>query len=78
MDRYLATYDENPQRRIDVLDRSVFNVGVSFKLGRHATLAVTANNILDDPQRRVHHVTGDRLTTIYNGPFVTVGLNGKF
>ncbi|OAM88033.1 hypothetical protein AW736_21225 [Termitidicoccus mucosus] len=78
MDRYLGTYDTKPQRRIDVLDRSVFNVGVSYKLGRYATLSVTANNILDEPQRRVHHVTGDLLTTTYNGPFVTVGLNGRF
>jgi TonB-dependent receptor len=78
MDRYLATYDSNPQRRVDVLERSLLNVGVSFKLGRHATLAVTANNILDAPQRQAHHVTGHRLTTIYNGPFVTVGLNGRF
>jgi TonB-dependent receptor len=78
MDRYLDTYDGNPQRRIDTLERNIFNVGVSLKLGRYATLAVTASNILDEPQRRVHHVTGDQLRTIYNSPFVTVGLSGRF
>ncbi len=78
MDRYLATYDVNPQRRISVLKRSVFNVGASIKLGRFATLSATASNILDEPQRRVHHVSGARLSTTYNGPFVTVALNGRF
>jgi TonB-dependent receptor len=78
LDRFLDTYDDNPQRRIDTLERNIFNVGVSLKLGRYATLAVTANNILDEPQRRAYHVSNDRLRTIYNGPFVTVGLSGRF
>ena len=78
LDRFLDTYDENPQRRIVTLERNVFNVGLSLKLGRYANLAVTANNILDEPQRRVHAVTGERLRTNYNSPFVTVGLNGRF
>ena len=38
----------------------------------------TIRVLFDEPQRTTHFVSGHRMSTYYNGPFASFGLNGRF
>ncbi len=73
-----ATYAVDQQRRVITLARTFFGAGVNIRLGRGLEAYIDANNLLDAPSRTVQYGTGMRLSTNYNGPFITVGVGGRF
>lgn len=76
--RSLGTYNVLPQLRIDRLERRIVNVGFSVRLPRNIEFFFDVSNLFDESQRTVHYVSGDRLSTYYNGPFVSFGFKGRF
>lgn len=76
--RTLGSYNVLPQMQTNRLERRIVNVGVSLRLPRNLEFFFDISNLFDEPQRTAHFVSGTRISTIYNGPFVSFGLNGRF
>jgi iron complex outermembrane receptor protein len=76
--RSLGTFDPQPQLQSHRLERRVVNAGFSLKLPRNLEFFFDVANLFDEPQRTTHFVSGDRMSTYYNGPFASFGLNGRF
>jgi len=76
--RTLGSYNVLPQLQTDRLERRIVNAGLSVRLPRNVELFLDVSNLFDEPQRTAHFVTGTRISTIYNGPFVSFGLNGRY
>ncbi|MBM3856000.1 MAG: hypothetical protein FJ399_23070 [Verrucomicrobia bacterium] len=76
--RTLGSFNVLPQLQTDRLERRIVNVGASVRLPRNLELFLDISNLFDEPQRTAHFVTGTRTITIYNGPFVSFGLNGRY
>ncbi|MBM3866948.1 MAG: TonB-dependent receptor [Verrucomicrobia bacterium] len=76
--RTLGSFNVLPQLQTNRLERRIVNVGASVRLPRHVELFLDVSNLFDEPQRTAHFVTGTRISTIYNGPFVSFGLNGRY
>lgn len=76
--RNLAAFDVLPQLQSYRLERRIVNVGFSVQLPRQLEFFFDVSNLFDEPQRLTHFVSRSRMRTIYNGPFVSFGLNGRF
>jgi TonB-dependent receptor len=76
--RTLEAFNVLPQMQTTRLERRVVNVGFSLRLPRNLEFFFDASNLFDEPQRTAHFVSGTRVSTIYNGPFISFGLNGRF
>ena len=76
--RTLGSYNVLPQLQTDRLERRIVNTGVSLRLPRNLEFFFDIANLFDEPQRTCHFVSGTRISTIYNGPFVSFGLNGRY
>ncbi len=74
----LDTYNVLPQLQTTRLERRIVNAGFTVRLPRQLEFFFDVANLFDEPQRTVHFVSGTRVSTIYNGPFVSFGLNGRF
>ncbi|MSU50718.1 MAG: TonB-dependent receptor [Opitutus sp.] len=67
-----------PQLQTYRLERRVVNAGFSLRLPRNLEFFFDVSNLFDEPQRSTHFVSGSRISTYYNGPFVSFGLNGRY
>ncbi|MEO6245732.1 MAG: TonB-dependent receptor [Opitutaceae bacterium] len=76
--RNLNSFNATPQLQTDRLERRIVNAGFSLKLPRSLEFFFDVSNLFDEPQRVVQTGTGARTRTIYNGPFVSFGVNGRF
>ncbi len=76
--RNLQSFNATPQLQTDRLERRVANVGFSLKLPRHLEFFFDVSNLFDEPQRIVQSATGTRTQTIYSGPYVSFGINGRY
>lgn len=76
--RTLDVFNALPQLQSERLERRLVNAGFSIRLPRQLELFFDIANAFDEPQRTVHFVTGTRMSTIYNGPFLSFGLNGRY
>jgi TonB-dependent receptor len=76
--RSLGNFNAAPQLQSHRLERRVVNAGFSLRLPRNLEFFLDAANLFDEPQRTTHFVSGHRLSTYYNGAFVSFGLNGRF
>jgi iron complex outermembrane recepter protein len=76
--RSLGSFDPLPQLQSHRLERRVVNAGFSLKLPRNLEFFFDLANLFDEPQRTTHFVSGTRMSTYYNGTFVSFGLNGRF
>jgi TonB-dependent receptor len=76
--RTLDVYNVLPQLQSQRLERRLVNAGFSIRLPRQLELFFDIANAFDEPQRTVHFVSGTRMSTIYNGPFLSFGLNGRY
>lgn len=76
--RTFDVFNVVPQMQSWRLERRVVNAGFSLRLPRNLEFFLDVSNLFDEPQRTVHFVSGTRLRTIYNGPFVSFGLNGRY
>ncbi|MBI5689345.1 MAG: TonB-dependent receptor [Verrucomicrobia bacterium] len=76
--RTLGSYNVAPQSQTNRLERRIVNAGLSLRLPRQLEFFFDVANLFDEPQRTAHFVSGTRISTIYNGPFVSFGLNGRF
>jgi outer membrane receptor protein involved in Fe transport len=76
--RSLGNFAAQPQLQSHRLERRVVNAGFSLKLPRNLEFFFDVANLFDEPQRTTHFVSGDRMSTYYNGPFVSFGVNGRF
>lgn len=74
----LDVYNVLPQLQANRLERRVVNAGFTVRLPRQLEFFFDIANVFDEPQRTVHFVSGTRISTIYNGPFVSFGVNGRF
>lgn len=74
----LDVFNALPQLQSNRLERRVVNVGFSVRFPRNLEFFFDASNVFDEPQRTAHFVSGTRMSTIYNGPFLSFGLNGRF
>ncbi|MBI5768491.1 MAG: TonB-dependent receptor [Verrucomicrobia bacterium] len=77
-DRCLNAYSPTPQLQTDRLARRVANAGFSLRLPRGLEFFFDVSNLFDEPQRVVQTTSGARTRTIYNGPFVSFGVNGRY
>lgn len=76
--RSLGSYNVQPQQQTHRLERRVVNAGFSIRMPRGLEFFFDVANLFDEPQRTTHYLSGNRLSTYYNGPFVSFGLNGRF
>jgi TonB-dependent receptor len=76
--RTLGSFNVLPQMQTNRLERRIVNAGLSLRLPRQLEFFFDVANLFDEPQRTAHFVTGTRISTIYNGPFISFGLNGRF
>ncbi len=76
--RTLDVFNALPQLQSERLERRLVNAGFSVQLPRQLEFFFDIANLFDEPQRTAHFVTGTRMSTIYNGPFVSFGLNGRY
>ncbi|MBL9212089.1 MAG: TonB-dependent receptor [Opitutaceae bacterium] len=76
--RSLGNFAAEPQLQSHRLERRVVNAGFSLRLPRNLEFFLDVANLFDEPQRTTHFVSSDRLSTYYNGAFVSFGLNGRF
>jgi TonB-dependent receptor len=76
--RTLDVFNALPQLQSERLERRLVNAGFSVQLPRQLEFFFDVANLFDEPQRTAHFVTGTRMSTIYNGPFVSFGLNGRY
>lgn len=76
--RSLGNFDAQPQLQTHRLERRIVNAGFSLKFPRQLEFFFDIANLFDEPQRTTHFVSGTRLSTYYNGAFVSFGLNGRF
>jgi TonB-dependent receptor len=76
--RSLGNFAAQPQLQSHRLERRVVNAGFSLKLPRNLEFFFDVANLFDEPQRTTHFVSGDRMSTYYNGPFASFGVNGRF
>lgn len=76
--RSLGNFAAQPQLQSHRLERRVVNAGFSLRMPRNLEFFFDVANLFDEPQRTTHFVSGDRLSTYYNGPFVSFGINGRF
>lgn len=76
--RSLGNVAASPQLQSHRLERRVVNAGFSLRLPRNLEFFFDVANLFDEPQRTTHFVSGDRMSTYYNGPFVSFGLNGRY
>jgi len=76
--RSLGNFDPLPHLQSHRLERRVVNAGFSLKLPRNLEFFFDVANLFDEPQRTTQFVSGSRLSTYYNGPFVSFGVNGRF
>jgi TonB-dependent receptor len=76
--RSLGNFAAEPQLQSHRLERRVVNVGFSLRLPRNLEFFFDAANLLDEPQRTTHYVSGHRMSTYYNGPFISFGVNGRY
>ncbi|MDP3071920.1 MAG: TonB-dependent receptor [Opitutaceae bacterium] len=74
----LASFNVTPQLQTYRLERRIFNAGFSLRLPRNLEFFLDVANLFDEPQRTTHFISGTRTRTIYNGPFVSFGINGRF
>ena len=76
--RTLDAYNVLPQLQTERLERRIANAGFTLRFPPRLELFFDVANVFDEPQRTVHFVSGTRVSTIYNGPFVSFGANGRF
>ncbi|MES2696068.1 MAG: TonB-dependent receptor [Verrucomicrobiota bacterium] len=76
--RTLDVFNGTPQLQSYRLERRIVNVGFSLRLPRNLEFFFDASNLFDEPQRTAHFVSGTRMSTIYNGPFLSFGVSGRF
>ena len=76
--RSLGNFAAQPQLQSYRLERRVANAGFSLRLPRTLEFFFDVANLFDEPQRTTHYVSGHRMSTYYNGPFVSFGLNGRW
>ena len=76
--RSLGNFDVLPQLMSERLERRVVNTGFSLKLPRNLEFFFDVANLFDEPQRTTHYVSGTRMSTYYNGTFVSFGINGRY
>lgn len=76
--RSLGNFAAEPQLQSYRLERRVVNIGFSLRLPRNLEFFVDVANLFDEPQRTTHYVSGNRMSTYYNGPFASFGLNGRY
>lgn len=76
--RSLGNFAAEPQLQSHRLERRIANAGFSLRLPRNLEFFFDAANLFDESQRTTHYVSGNRLSTYYNGPFVSFGLNGRW
>jgi len=76
--RTLDVFNVLPQLQSHRLERRIVNAGFSLRLPRQLEFFFDVANLFDEPQRTAHFVSGTRISTIYNGPFVSFGVNGRF
>jgi TonB-dependent receptor len=76
--RSLGNVGASPQLQSHRLERRVVNTGFSLRLPRNLEFFFDVANLFDEPQRTTHFVSGHRMSTYYNGPFASFGLNGRF
>jgi TonB-dependent receptor len=76
--RSLGSFAADPQLQSYRLERRVANAGFSLRLPRNLEFFFDVANLFDEPQRTTHYVSGHRMSTYYNGPFASFGLNGRF
>ncbi len=76
--RTLDVFNVLPQLQSHRLERRIVNAGFSIRLPRQLEFFFDVANLFDEPQRTAHFVSGTRMSTIYNGPFVSFGVNGRF
>lgn len=74
----LGSFNVRPELQTNRLERRIVNAGCSLRMPRNLEFFVDVSNLFDEPQRTAHFVTGTRISTIYNGPFVSFGLNGRY
>lgn len=74
----LDVFNVAPQLQSHRLERRIVNAGFSVRLPRNLEFFFDASNLFDEPQRTAHFVSGTRMSTIYNGPFLSFGLSGRF
>jgi iron complex outermembrane recepter protein len=74
----LDSFNAIPQMQTNRLERRLVNAGFSLRLPRNLEFFFDASNVFDEPQRTAHFVSGTRVSTIYNGPFISFGVNGRF
>lgn len=74
----MAAYSVNWWQRTITVKRSMINVGMSLKLPRNFEVYFDINNITDEPGLSERYKVGTRISTNYNGPFVTCGFGGRF
>lgn len=77
---YLDTYSSDPMRRIYRSSRWVANSTVSYAFQRYATVFVSFNNALNQPQEWFRKgAEGERFDRhVYNAMSVTFGVSGRF
>ncbi|MDR2673401.1 MAG: TonB-dependent receptor [Opitutaceae bacterium] len=73
-----AAYAATPWLRTISCAREIWSAGISLKLPRNFEVYLDMNNLNDSPALNKRHGTGTRTNTIYNGPFVSCGIGGRF
>lgn len=76
--RSLGSCNVLPQLLTNRLERRIVNAGFSLRLPRNLKFFFDLSNLFDEPERTTHFVTGTRISTISNGPFMSFGLNGRY
>jgi TonB-dependent receptor len=73
-----AAYAATPWLRTITCKRELWGAGVSLKLPRNFEIYLDINNLSDDPGLSKRYGAGTRISTNYNGPFVSCGIGGRF
>lgn len=73
-----AAYAADPWLRVTTCKRGLWGVGIQLKLPRKFEVFLDINNLADDPALTKRYGSGTRISTNYNGPFVTCGIGGRF
>lgn len=74
----LGSVSAQPQMQSHRLERRVVNAGFSLRFPRNIECFFDVANLFDEPQRTTHYLSGNRMSTYYNGPFVSFGVSGRY
>lgn len=75
---HLQTFADAQHRRIYRKERTILNLGASYRLRQELTLFCDVSNITNEPQKLYRGMENRLQRVIYTGPTMTFGISGRF